>query len=115
LIYLYVGEPLTTAAACLDIVRACNTRMDDFCAAVGRDPATLRRSLLAGGGATPDAPWASPEAFRDFVGCYIDVGVNEFIFYYPSRVEKAAGHYERIAREVIPELKQAAGAWDASP
>jgi alkanesulfonate monooxygenase SsuD/methylene tetrahydromethanopterin reductase-like flavin-dependent oxidoreductase (luciferase family) len=102
------GESLATAAACLEVVRSRNARMDDFCAAVGRDPGTLRRSILAGGGVTPDAPWSSPEAFRDFVGRYMAVGVNEFIFYYPSRVEQAAGYYERIAREVIPHLKQAA-------
>jgi hypothetical protein len=34
--------------------------------------------------------------------------VDEFIFYYPSRVEQGDGHYERIAREVIPELRAAA-------
>jgi hypothetical protein len=33
--------------------------------------------------------------------------VDEFLFYYPSRVEQADGAYERIAREVIPELKAA--------
>ena len=102
------GERLATTAACLDAARSRNARMDDFCAAVGRDPETLRRSILVGGGVTPDAPWSSPEAFRDFVGHYMEAGVNEFIFYYPSRVEQADGHYERIAREVIPHLKQAA-------
>ena len=54
------------------------------------------------------APWSSPQAFCDFVGRYMDVGVNEFIFYYPSRVEQANGYYERIAREIIPNLKQTA-------
>ncbi|MCZ6874070.1 MAG: LLM class flavin-dependent oxidoreductase [bacterium] len=102
------GERPATAEECLDVVRSRNARMDDFCAAVGRAPGTLRRSILAGGGVTPDAPWSSPEAFRDFVGRYMETGVNEFIFYYPSRVEQADGHYERIAREVIPNLKQAA-------
>lgn len=99
------GEHLTTVEECLDTVRSRNARMDDFCAALGRSPETLRRSILVGGGVTPDTPWASPEAFRDFVGRYMEVGVNEFIFYYPSRVEQADGHYERISREVIPHLK----------
>ena len=103
------GEHLTTVEACLDAVRSHNARMNDFCAAVGRAPETLRRSILVGGGVTPDAPWSSPEAFRDFVGGYTEAGVNEFIFYYPSRVEQAAGHYERIAREVIPDLKRTVG------
>jgi alkanesulfonate monooxygenase SsuD/methylene tetrahydromethanopterin reductase-like flavin-dependent oxidoreductase (luciferase family) len=106
--YTRGGERLVTAEECLDAVRSRNARMDDFCAAVGRDPGTLRRSILAGGGVTPDAPWSSPEAFRAFVGRYMEAGVNEFIFYYPSRMEQADGHYEPIAREVIPQLQQAA-------
>ncbi len=101
-----IGEHSATAQACLDTVRSRNDQMDDFCAAVGRDPRTLRRSILAGGGVTPDAPWSSPEAFRDFVGRYVEAGVNEFIFYYPSRLEQAEGHYERIAREVIPSQRR---------
>lgn len=101
-------ERLASVGECLDAVRSRNAQMDDFCAAVGRDPGTLRRSILAGGGVTPDALWSSPEAFRDFVGRYMEAGVNEFIFYYPSRVEKADGYYERIAHEVIPDLKQTA-------
>ena len=96
------------AEECVEAVRTRNARMDDLCAAVERDPATLRRSILAGGGVTPDALWSSPEAFRDFVGRYREAGVNEFIFYYPSRLEQADGHYERIAREVIPNLRDRA-------
>jgi hypothetical protein len=61
--------------------------------------------VLAGGGVTPDPVWRSVEAFRDFVGRYREAGVNEFIFYYPSRTEQADGAYERIAREVIPGLR----------
>jgi alkanesulfonate monooxygenase SsuD/methylene tetrahydromethanopterin reductase-like flavin-dependent oxidoreductase (luciferase family) len=93
---------------CEDQVRRQNKRMDGFCASVDRDPSTLRRSILAGGGVTPDNVWGSEEMFRDFVGRYMEAGVDEFIFYYPSRVEQADGYYERIAREVIPELKAAA-------
>lgn len=102
------GERLTSVTECLDTVRERNSRMDDLCAAVGRDPKTLRRSILVGGGVTPDTPWLSPEAFRDFAGRYMEAGVNEFIFYYPSRVEKIDGYYERIACEVMPQLKQSA-------
>ncbi len=103
------GEYLVTVEECLDTVRSRNARMDDFCDSIGRTPGTLRRSILVGGGVTPDTPWSSPEAFRDFVGRYTEVGVNEFIFYYPGRVEQANGHYEHIAREVIPQLKLAEG------
>lgn len=93
---------------CLDQVRRRNEQMEEFCMEFGRDPSTLRHSILVGGGVTPDDVWGSEESFRDFVGRYQEIGVNEFIFYYPSRVEQGAGHYERIAREVIPELRSAA-------
>ena len=93
---------------CVDQARRRNEQMDEFCVAVGRDPSTLRRSILAGGGVTPDNVWGSPEQFRDFVGRYQEAGVNEFLFYYPSRVEQSDGHYERIARELIPGLKREA-------
>jgi alkanesulfonate monooxygenase SsuD/methylene tetrahydromethanopterin reductase-like flavin-dependent oxidoreductase (luciferase family) len=104
------GERLTTVDECLSAVRERNLRMDDLCTAVDRDPGTLRRSILVGGGVTPDAPWSSPAAFGEFTSRYMEAGVNEFIFYYPSRVEKIDGHYERIACEVIPLLKQSANA-----
>jgi alkanesulfonate monooxygenase SsuD/methylene tetrahydromethanopterin reductase-like flavin-dependent oxidoreductase (luciferase family) len=107
-----LGHPSLTSDECLDKTRSRNEQMDDFCAELGRDPQTLRRSILAGGGVTPDAVWSSAEAFRDFVGRYSEAGVNEFIFYYPSRIEQAEGHYERIAREVIPSLKREATAED---
>lgn len=94
-----------TAADCLAGVRTRNERMTEACVAAGRDPATLDRSVLAGGGVTPDNPWASAEAFRDFIGRYREAGINEFIFYYPSRAEQAAGWYERIAHEVMPALR----------
>jgi alkanesulfonate monooxygenase SsuD/methylene tetrahydromethanopterin reductase-like flavin-dependent oxidoreductase (luciferase family) len=95
-----------TSAACVAAVRALNERMTDACVAAGRDPATLRRSILAGGGVTPDNPWASADAFEDFVGRYREVGIDEFIFYYPSRAEQAAGWYERIARAMLPALRR---------
>jgi alkanesulfonate monooxygenase SsuD/methylene tetrahydromethanopterin reductase-like flavin-dependent oxidoreductase (luciferase family) len=86
-------------------VRQRNEMLDGFCAELGRDPAGLKRSLLAGGGANPDDPWVSVEAFRDFVGRYHDAGIDEFLFYYPSRMELGYGTFERIAADVIPALK----------
>jgi hypothetical protein len=100
-----VGEQPGSSAECLELVGTRNQQMDEYCAEAGRDPATLRRSILAGGGVTPDAIWSSPDAFADFAGRYMEAGVDEFIFYYPSRLEQAEGHYERIAREIIPELR----------
>lgn len=89
----------------LENTRRRNALLDEYAAAAGRDPTRIRRSLLAGGGSNPEHPWASPEAFADFVGRYRDAGIDEFLFYYPSRAEQAAGHVERIAREVMPRLR----------
>lgn len=87
-------------------VRRRNGLLDEACAAIGRDPRAIRRSLLAGGGSSPGDPWVSVEAFRDFTGRYRAAGIDEFLFYYPSRLEMAHGHVERIAREVMPALRQ---------
>jgi alkanesulfonate monooxygenase SsuD/methylene tetrahydromethanopterin reductase-like flavin-dependent oxidoreductase (luciferase family) len=86
-------------------VRRRNALLDEMCRKRGRAPASIMRSLLAGGGSGPENPWVSVEAFRDFVGRYHEAGIGEFLFYYPSRAELAHGHFERIAHEAIPELR----------
>lgn len=90
----------------VESLRLRNEMLDAECAAIGRDPSSIRRSLLAGGGASPGDPWQSVEAFHDFVGRYREAGVNEFLFYYPSRLEMAHGHVEHIARDVLPGLRR---------
>ncbi|MGH2601157.1 MAG: LLM class flavin-dependent oxidoreductase, partial [Dehalococcoidia bacterium] len=99
-----------TPSEAVGTARRRNEQLDGYCAERGRDPATITRSLLAGGGAGPEDPWVSVDAFQDFVGRYRDAGVNEFLFYYPSRMELAHGTFERIAGEVIPTLKSATAA-----
>lgn len=94
-----------TARDALAITRRRNDQLDQYAAELGRDPRTIRRSFLAGGGASPENPWQSVEAFRDFVGSHREAGIDEFLFYYPSRAEQAHGQFERIAREVIPALR----------
>ena len=36
-------------------------------------------------------------------------GIDEFLFYYPSRTEFAHGYVEHIAREVMPALRRDEG------
>jgi alkanesulfonate monooxygenase SsuD/methylene tetrahydromethanopterin reductase-like flavin-dependent oxidoreductase (luciferase family) len=58
-------------------------RLDDACVEVGRDPASLRRVVLAG--LHLDDGLASVEAFRDATGRYADVGVTDFVVHWPRR------------------------------
>ena len=88
-------------------LRSGNDRLDQLAKEEGRDPRAIGRSILAGGGANPENPWVSPEAFRDFIGRYREAGINEFLFYYPSRMEFNSGPVEQICREVIPSLRTA--------
>ncbi len=80
-----------------------NRILDEQCAAVGRDPATILRSHLYVPAVLPDErPWASIEAFRDFAGRLQDAGVREVILQPPPDDEDAI--VERIAGEVLPTL-----------
>lgn len=84
-------------------------RLDDACAAIGRDPREIVRSVLyVPSIMTTERPWDSPEAFRDFVGRFRDAGIDEFLLQPPADEKREV--YEQIAREVIPSLRRASTA-----
>ncbi|MCW2785835.1 MAG: limB 2, partial [Marmoricola sp.] len=58
-------------------------RLEDACAAIDRDPATIRRVLLTG--FTPEAgkPLESLERFVDFAGRHRDLGFDEIVIHWP--------------------------------
>jgi len=87
----------------MEKTRQRNALLDKYCAQIGRDPQTLRRSFLV---YMPEAEtiFDSVEAFLDVVKCYRKIGITEFIFYYPL-TDKQLPVFERIAREVIPKLR----------
>lgn len=83
--------------------------IDEECAAIGRDPGSLRRSYLmfdagarAGGGLINY--YASEEVFADMVQPVIALGISEIGLYYPTRDEQRPV-FERIAGRVIPALR----------
>ena len=76
----YVLPPLSAQEA-LQTTKERVGILNDACAAAGRDPSTIRRSLLCWP-LMPDTPFASLDAFRDFIGRYTESGINEFIFYW---------------------------------
>lgn len=83
--------------------------LDARCAAIGRDPATLRRSYLmfdptarAGGGRI--AYYESEAAFRALVGQVTALGITDLVLYHPV-VEAQMPAFERIAAKVLPTLR----------
>jgi alkanesulfonate monooxygenase SsuD/methylene tetrahydromethanopterin reductase-like flavin-dependent oxidoreductase (luciferase family) len=93
----------------LDETRGRIRLIDAECRAIGRDPASLRRSYLmfdagarAGGGLINY--YASERAFADMAARVVALGISEVGLYYPARAEQRPV-FERIARDVIPALK----------
>ena len=92
--------PLNTKLEC---TRQRNELLDEYCREIGRDPQTLRRSVLVFG-SEAETVFNSTDTFDAVVKCYRDVGITEFIFYYPFNHEQIPV-FEKIAREVIPKLR----------
>ncbi len=56
-------------------------RLEDACAALDRDPATIDRIALTG--LTLDSGLGSPAQFEDTVGRYAEVGVTDLVVHWP--------------------------------
>lgn len=89
----------------VDEMRRRNEMLDEQCAAIGRDPATILRShLYVPGILTEERPWDSPDAFVDFVGRFHEAGCTEFIVQPPQQDTLAT--IERIAPVALPAARQ---------
>lgn len=92
-----------------------SAQLDEAARAAGRDPATIRRSVLIGSVRWPVL--ASPAAFREAVLRYAEVGFTDVVVMHPDHPAHArAGHGEadphivrRIAEEVLPGLRAELG------
>ncbi len=80
-----------------------NKILDQHCAAIGRDPKSIIRSLYGWAALMPADPWESIDAFHEVIGRYRDVGINEFIIDAPASDQFST--LEQIATEVIPKLR----------
>ena len=72
-------------------------RFDDLCVAAGRDPAMIRHSLVC---FPPLTPWQSVEYFVDMVGRFVEIGIDEFVLYWPRTWRDAPGEdavFEEVA------------------
>ena len=87
--------------------------IDEACADIGRDPATLRRSYLmfdpksrASGGMI--TYYESTDLFVDMVSRVVELGISEIGLYFPTLAEQRP-MFEKIAGDIIPELKRSLG------
>jgi F420-dependent oxidoreductase-like protein len=89
-------------------IRSRNSILDEACAAIGRDPTSLVRSLYYWVPRSADDPWSSTDAFLDVVGRYRECGIEEFIIDHPR--DDQLDMLERVATDVIPGLRAEAAA-----
>lgn len=102
------GWGLTTDRA-VSVTRARSALLDERCAAHGRAPESVGRTLLAGSAAVNTDPiWTSVGAFEDFVGRFREIGIDTFVFYWPpASVSRAVDPsvVEAVVADVIPRLR----------
>jgi alkanesulfonate monooxygenase SsuD/methylene tetrahydromethanopterin reductase-like flavin-dependent oxidoreductase (luciferase family) len=71
----------------LAVTKARGDALAEFCAELGRDPATIRRQVLAGNPAvTMDPIWSSVGAFDTWLAGWQEIGIDEVILYFPPEV-----------------------------
>jgi alkanesulfonate monooxygenase SsuD/methylene tetrahydromethanopterin reductase-like flavin-dependent oxidoreductase (luciferase family) len=98
----YVPPQLTLDEG-LALTRERSRQLDERCAAIGRDPAQITRSLLDF--ATYTRPYDSVDQVRDVIERYHVLGIREFIFYWPAD-RKHEDTFERIFIEVLNQLRR---------
>jgi F420-dependent oxidoreductase-like protein len=89
----------------VDEMRERNAILDEQCAAIGRDPRTIVRSLYLWPAMLPENPWAGVAAFEDMVSRYAEVGVDEFLVDVTPETDLAS--VEHVATEALPRLRSA--------
>lgn len=106
------GKGLSTVPLdeAIDLTRQRVALLVEACERAGRNPATIRRIVLAY--RVDPTLFSSTDAFADYVGRYRECGIDEFVFYWPvdpngfQRVPEYEQGLERIASEVIPALRR---------
>ena len=100
---------LPSLAEQLAETRSRREAIDAECAAIGRDPSTLRRSYTmfdpearSRGGAI--VYYESPERFIDHVSRVVELGISDVGLYYPLDPAQLST-FETIAAEVLPTLR----------
>lgn len=100
------GYDIETEEQFFALTRDRSARFDDLCAQLGRDPKTVRHSLVC---FPPLTPWESVQYFEDMVGRYHEIGVDEFVLYWPQtwrEVPEEDSVFEQVAQDVFRAHRQ---------
>ena len=93
---------ITLSHASDDVMRARVHRLEDACAAIGRDPASIPRISLID--ETEGRPLASAGAFDDFVGRYAAIGFTDLVFHHPRADDPVWDEPESIVDEIATDV-----------
>jgi alkanesulfonate monooxygenase SsuD/methylene tetrahydromethanopterin reductase-like flavin-dependent oxidoreductase (luciferase family) len=77
------GERGLSAEEGLSGVRERVVLLRRYCEEIGRDPATIVRSVVLAHSWIAENPFASRREFESLVGRYAEAGIDELVFYYP--------------------------------
>ena len=100
------AEPVALDAA-ITATRSHLEQLETACNAIGRDPKTIRRSVLA----YRTQPFGSTGFFEEYVGRYRELGFDECIAYWPAQpgtfapLPEQEAVMERVAADVLPRLR----------
>jgi alkanesulfonate monooxygenase SsuD/methylene tetrahydromethanopterin reductase-like flavin-dependent oxidoreductase (luciferase family) len=108
------GYGVETEADFYRVTRERGERFDALVEGQGRDPRSVRHSLVC---FPPLTPWESPGYFTDMVNRFCSVGIDEFVLYWPGSwrpdaAEREARVLEQVAVDVIPALRDVAVSTD---
>ncbi len=101
------GYDIQTEEQFFAVTRERSARFDDLCTGLARDPRSIRHSLVC---FPPFTPWESVEYFQDMVGRYGEIGIDEFVLYWPQNWREAPREdvvFEGVAQDVIPTYQTA--------
>lgn len=102
------GSQIETEAQMFAVTRERCARFGDLCISLNRDPKTIRHSLVC---YPPLTPWESVQHFVDMIGRYRELGIDEFVLYWPNAWRDTPDEtvaFETITAETIPELRREA-------
>jgi alkanesulfonate monooxygenase SsuD/methylene tetrahydromethanopterin reductase-like flavin-dependent oxidoreductase (luciferase family) len=93
----------TTTEQAVASLRARNDLLDELCADLGRDPASLERAYFFGWAI--ERPFESAERLRDYLGRYGEAGIERFVFSFaqqsPNGMAVTRETWESFAGEIL--------------